>query len=144
MYIWTKTVIVQATLAEVFKIAATPEIWPQVLPQIKEISFLSENRKGIGTRFTEIRILDDQKISAIKEIVDFEKNSYVRIISKAGGATWDFTFSTEEEPQGVQLRCVMTATADNTLTQSTIVMTQQMMEELWSQDLEYMKSYCEQ
>lgn len=144
MKMWSKTVMIQAPLTNVFEIVATPQMWPKVLSQITEITFLSEKRVGIGTRFTETRVMDDRKTSAIKEVVDFEHNSHVRIISKTGGSTWDFTFSTEEEPHGIQLRCVVTATADNALAQSTVGMIQQMMGEIWSKDLEDMKSYCEE
>ena len=115
----------------------------EAVPHIKSVEFLSEKHSCPGTRFKETRLMGKREASTVLEITDQEKNSHIRMVSKAGGTTWDSTFSTESEVDGVQLRLVMTAIPTNFLARITNRMIKGMLERALKKDMLAIKEYCE-
>lgn len=143
MSVWSETVMIDAPIDLVFETISTPEKFMEAVPHIISITFLSEQRTGAGTRFKETRMMGKREASTVLEIVEEQQNSHIRMISKAGGATWDSTFSTESEKEGVQLRLVMTAVPTNFLARMSIRMIKGMLEKALKKDLLAIKEYCE-
>lgn len=143
MSVWSETIIINAPIDLVFKTISTPEKFKEAVPKIVAVEFLSEQQSGVGTRFKETRVMNKREVSTVLEITEEETNSLIRMVSKAGGTTWDSTFSTETEKDGVQLRLVMTATPHNFLSRMTVGMIKKMLEKALKQDLLSIKEYCE-
>ncbi|GAB5418091.1 MAG: hypothetical protein Crog4KO_31710 [Crocinitomicaceae bacterium] len=143
MSVWSETIIIDAPIDRVFKTISTPDLFKEAIPEITAVEFLSEQHSGIGTKFKETRLMKKREASTVLEIMGQETNSYVRMVSKAGGTTWDSTFSTKAEEEGVQLRLVMTATPHNFLARITVRMIRGMLEKALSRDMLAVKEYCE-
>ncbi len=143
MSVWSETVMIDAPIDLVFETISTPEKFMEAVPHIKSIEFLTKQRSGPGTRFKETRLMGKREASTVLQIMDQEKNSHIRMVSKAGGTTWDSTFSTEAEEDGVQLRLVMTAVPSNFLARMSIRMIKGMLEKSLKKDMLAVKEYCE-
>jgi uncharacterized membrane protein len=143
MSVWSETVMIDAPIELVFQTISTPEKFMEAVPHIKSVELLTEERSGPGTKFKETRLMGKRKASTVLEIAEEEKNSHIRMISKAGGATWDSTFSTEAEEDGVQLRLVMTAVPTNFLARISIRMIKGMIAKALKNDMLAIKEYCE-
>jgi len=143
MSVWSETIMIDAPIDLVFETISTPEKFMEAVPHITSIEFLSEQRTGPGTRFKETRLMGKREASTVLEIAEEEKNSLIRMVSKAGGTTWDSTFSTESEKNGVQLRLVMTAIPSNFMARIMNRMIKGMLEKALKKDMLAIKEYCE-
>ena len=143
MSVWSETVKIDAPIDVVFKTISTPELFKEAVPEITKVEFLSEQHFGVGTRFKETRLMKKREASTVLEVTEQENNSHIRMVSVAGGTTWDSTFSTEAEEDGVQLRLVMTAVPGNFLARITVRMIKGMLEKALKRDMEAVKAYCE-
>ncbi|MCR9172563.1 MAG: SRPBCC family protein [bacterium] len=143
MSVWSETILIDAPIDLVFETISSPEKFMEAVPQITSIEFLSEQRSGPGTQFKETRVMGKRKASTVLKVVDQERNSHIRMISNAGGTSWDSTFSTKAEKDGVQLRFVMTAVPSNFLARMSVRMIKGMISKALRNDMLAVKEYCE-
>lgn len=143
MRIFLEEVTIKAPLEMVFETISNPTGFQKASPQIQNIEFLSEQHAGEGTRFKETRIMRGKEVSTILEITEFEKNDFVRMVSEAGGTTWDTLFSVEDEKKGVRLRMQMTAIPNNFLARMANNMIGGIVRKGIRADMKRVKEFCE-
>lgn len=143
MKTFTTSVIINAPIEEVFKTISTPETFKESVPHILSVEFLSEQHSGIGTRFKETRMMGKREASTVLEISELVTNSSIRMVSKAGGSTWDSEFTVSEEPEGIRLQLEMKAIPHNLFARMMNSMIAKMLNKAIAEDLEHVKAYCE-
>jgi len=82
-----------APVGRVFETVATPAGFSSAVPQIVDIEYLSNQRRGAGTRFRETRIMRGKEAATVLEVTEFVENQRVRYVSDAGGTVWDTVFT---------------------------------------------------
>ncbi len=117
---------------------------PIELPHIVNVEFLTEQRKGVGTRFRETRLMGKRKGSAELEVTEYVENERTRLVSDQGGTIWDTVFTVQPAAEGVELKMVMDANAYKLLAKLLNPLIKWMIRKFIEQDMDAVKSYCEQ
>lgn len=103
---------VHAPIGRVFDTVAHIERFSEVVPEIVEVEFLSDTRRGVGTRFRETRLMGKRRASTVLEVTEYVPNERIRFVSDQGGTLWDTVFTTRPSGEGaVELAMVMDAKA---------------------------------
>ncbi|MCH2135720.1 MAG: SRPBCC family protein [Phycisphaerales bacterium] len=96
---------------EVFARATDIESWPSVIRGIERIEVDTEGPVGVGTRFTETRIMFKKEASETMEITAFDPpHSYV-VESHSCGADFHTTIRFHPEGDGTRIEMDMVTTA---------------------------------
>jgi len=77
----------------VFQTVSDVRNFREAVPHITHVEFLSDQQSGAGTRFRETRVMHGRKQTVELEVAEYMENDRVRMVSDAGGATWDTMFS---------------------------------------------------
>lgn len=143
MKTFTATILINASKASVFKAISTPEEFSQAIPKILDVEFLSEQREGLGTKFRETREMNGKKSSVVLEVTDYKQDESIQLISKAGGTTWDSTFTVNSRGDQTQLDLKMIAKPHNIFAKWMTGLISKMLHKALAEDLENIKIYCE-
>lgn len=139
----TRTVTINAPVEDVFDAVAHIESFSRAVPQIRDVEFLSDVHKGVGTRFKETREMNGRIGSTVLEVTEYVENERVRIVSDAGGTVWDTVFTTRSSSGGTELAMVMDARPHTLLARITTPMVRGMVAKGISSDLDAIRDYCE-
>lgn len=139
----TSSITIAAPVEDVFDTVAHIDRFSEAVPSIREVEFLSEVRRGVGTRFREIREMNGREGSTVLEVIEYEQNERVRIVSDAGGATWDTVFTTMPTTNGTELAMVMEAKPHTLLARISTPMIKGMVAKAIQSDLDAVKEFCE-
>ena len=143
MSIYKATINIDAPLEEVFSTISKPSEFSNAIPHILEIEFLSEIHEGIGTKFRETRLMNKRKATTTLEVTEFVQNERIRIISIAGGTTWDSLFSVKQEGNHVNLTLEMEAKPHHFFAKIMNYFIKGMLQKALNDDLKSVKEYCE-
>lgn len=104
---------IPAPPAAVFEVIAHAERFAEVVPHIERIEFVSEQRRGVGTRFRETRLFKRREATSELEVTGYEPPRLVRLVADEGGTVWDstFTLAASADAATTDLTLVMTASA---------------------------------
>jgi hypothetical protein len=97
----------------VFDVIAHIENFSEAIPHIINVQFLTEQHRGVGTRFSETRLMRGREATTTLEVIEYEAPTLVRLVSDSGGAIWDTVFSVTDEGEGALLTMVMEARPTN-------------------------------
>ena len=139
----SRSISIDAPVARVFDTVAHIERFSEAVPSIKDVEFLSDERRGVGTRFKETREKNGREASTVLEVTEYVENGHVRIVSDAGGAIWDTLFTTRPAEGGTELGMVMEARPHRLLARISTPMIKGMVARAIEDDLEAVKEYCE-
>lgn len=139
----TRSVIIGAPVERVFDAVAHSDRFSDAVPSIRDVEFLSDTRRGVGTRFKETREMNGRVASTVLEVTEYEENERVRLISDAGGTIWDTLFTTEPSNGGTELAMVMEARPHTLLARISTPMIKGMVAKAIEADLDAVKEYCE-
>lgn len=139
----TSSITIAAPVEDVFDTVAHIDRFSEAVPSIREVEFLSEVRRGVGARFREIREMNGREGSTVLEVIEYEQNERVRIVSDAGGATWDTVFTTMPTTNGTELAMVMEAKPHTLLARISTPMIKGMVAKAIQSDLDAVKEFCE-
>ncbi len=115
------------------------------MPNIVSVEFLTEQRKGVGTRFRETRLMGKRKASTELEVTEYVENERIRLVSDQGGTIWDTVFTVQSAPAGgVELKMVMDANAYKLAAKLFNPLIKRMIAKFIEKDMDAVKSYCEQ
>lgn len=135
---------IAAPRARVFDTIAHIENFSKAVPDIIETEFLSEQKRGVGTRFRETRLMGKRKASTILEVTEYVENERIRLVSDAGGAKWDSLFAVRDtEDGGTQLDFEMDAEPYKFLAKIMIKLFRGMISKAISKDMDSVKVHCE-
>ena len=136
-------VTIRAPLEMVFDTIAHIENFAKASPAIVGVEFLSETRRGVGTRFLETRRVGGGEGSSELEVTEYEPHERVRIVSDAGGTVWDSLFVVRESGGKTELTLTMEARPYKLLARLTSPLLKGTIRKAIVSDMEAVKSYCE-
>lgn len=139
----TRSIYIDAPVERVFDAVAHIDRFSEAVPNIREVEYLSDTRRGVGTRFKETREMRGREASSVLEVTEYEENERVRLVSNAGGTIWDTLFTTEQTRGGTELAMVMEARPHELLARISTPMIKGMVAKAIQADLNAVKEYCE-
>ena len=134
---------VDAPMETVFDAIAHIDKFRRAAPQVVGVEYLSQNRRGVGARFREIRKMGKRQAATEIEVTEYDPPKRVRLVSEAGGAVWDTVFSVKPEGAGTSLRMEMTATAGNLVARAMLHVMRGGISKAIANDLQAVKQWCE-
>ncbi len=135
--------IIKAPVETVFDRITNIENFTTVAPHIISIEFLSKQKSGVGTRFTETRVMKGRKASTELELTEYRPHEHARFISDAGGTIWDSVFTTTPEDDGTKLTMVMEARPHKFFAKIITPLIMGMVGKAVNEDMLGVKTYCE-
>lgn len=136
--------LVRAPVGTVFDVVAHIEKLTAAVPTITNVEFLTEQHRGVGTRFRETRVMGRREATTELEVTEYEPGERIRLLADEGGSTWDSTFTTTAEAEGTRLGLRMVATPYTLSARVLNPLTKSIVAKAVRGDLEAVKAYCEQ
>jgi carbon monoxide dehydrogenase subunit G len=143
MAVFSATREIGAPIDAVFTAVANIEEFRNVVPEIIDVEYLSDQRSGLGTRFVETRVIGKRTGKTELEVVEYEPNERVRLVAEAGGSTWDTVYTLEPAGSGTRVTMVMTATAHTVRARMLNKIIASTVGRAIERDLDAVKDYCE-
>lgn len=137
---------IHAPRAHVFQCLARVEHFSQAVPHILSVEFLTDSRYGVGTRFRETREMNGREATTILEVTELVENDRVRMVSEAGGTTWDTLFTVTESdgsPIPVTMHMRMEAIPRTLLAHLMVPLILGMVGKAVESDMDAVQAYCE-
>ena len=95
----------------VFELIADIERSPEVNEDVVAVRFLTDGKRGAGTRFVETRRMGRRSQEFELEITEYDaERGHLRTVCDAGGITWDTVMTVTPAEGGAVLRFEMRAT----------------------------------
>ncbi|MEL7155904.1 MAG: SRPBCC family protein, partial [Actinomycetota bacterium] len=110
MTVTTVSRTINAPAEHVFDVVAHIENFSRAVPTITDVEFLTDQRRGVGTRFRETRVMGRRQASTELEVTEYEGGRRIRLVADEGGSIWDSVFTTEPDGEGTRLELTMVAT----------------------------------
>ena len=137
--------IIRAPLELVFRTVAHIEEFSQVIPHITHVEFLTEQKTGVGTRFVETRLMKGKEHQTDLEVVEYEPNQKVRIVTESHGTTWDTLFQTDDLGDGTTRLTMMMESTPHTLMQKLMLpLVNGMIARAVEADMDAVQQWCEE
>ncbi|NND95884.1 MAG: SRPBCC family protein [Pirellulaceae bacterium] len=127
---------------EVFDTVAHIDQLAQALPHVIRYEFLTEQTRGVGTRFRDVRQMGKREQPTDLEITEYVPCERVRLISVAGGTLWDTVFQVKPVGDATQLDLTMDAIAKNPLAWLMNALIKGMIQKALEKDMDYIQEYC--
>ena len=137
---------IDAPAASVFDVVAHIDRYSKAVPHITKVEFLTEQRKGVGTRFTETRVLRGRQATSTLEVTEYVEDERVRLVSDEGGTVWDTTFRVsplDDQPESSRLDLVMDARPYTFVAKIMNPLTKGIIRRAIEGDVDAVKAYCE-
>jgi carbon monoxide dehydrogenase subunit G len=136
--------IINAPKEKVFETISNVEHFAKAVPHIKEIIFLTKQKKGLGTKFSETRIMKGREATTELEVIDYLENEHIRMLSDSGGTIWDSLFTVQKQDENkTQLSLIMTAKPYKFLAKIINPLIKGMVSKAIESDMDAIKEYCE-
>ncbi len=134
---------IQAPVEKVFNVVADIGQFSKAIPHIVKVEFLSEQKKGLGTRFRETRLMRGKEAVTELEVTEFIDNERIRLVADSHGTVWDTVFSVSEKDGYTELTMIMQAKAYKWFAKVMNLLIKGMIQKAIEKDLDAVKSYCE-
>ena len=135
--------MIEAPVDVVFQTVAHIEEFQKALPHIVEVEFLTEQHAGVGTRFRETRLMQGKKHVTELEVIEYEPNRLVRLVTDTNGTTWDTTFTVEDRDGITRLELAMDANPHKFTAKLINKLIKGFVQHAIDHDLDRVKQYCE-
>lgn len=132
-----------APTARVFDTVAHIENFSKAVPHITNVEFLSDQRRGVGTRFRETRVLRGRQATTELEVTEYVENERIRLVADEGGSIWDTVFTVASTDNGTALELVMEAKPHTILARLLNPLTKGIIRKSIEGDMDAVKAYCE-
>ena len=139
----TATRTIQATADKVFRVLADIESYPSVLPSVKKVEFLGEQRQGAGTRFREIRFASGRDGTSDVEVTEYVEGERIRLVDEHLGSSWDTTYSLADEGGSTRLTMAVQVEPHKLMAKLTMALSMSGYRKNMEQHLDAVKAYCE-
>jgi len=134
---------INAPVERVFDTIAHIENFSKAVKGIVNMEFLSETKRGAGTRFRETRLMHGKEASTELEVKEYVENDYIRIVADSHGTLWDTVFTVKAVDGGSQLDMVMEAKARDVKAKMMNTLMKGMLQKALESDMDAVKAYCE-
>ncbi len=108
------TLFIGAPKAIVFRAVSDIANLPNTADAVQRVEFLTEQRRGVGTRFREVRLHRGQEMVTELEVVEFGAD-HCRMVADSHGTVWDTRFVVRDAEGGTHLDVTMEARPKNPL-----------------------------
>jgi hypothetical protein len=115
----------------------------RAVPSIARADCLTEIEEGEGAQWEVFRQIGGLERSTVFEIVEYEPATWVRIISDAGGATWDAGFEITPDGKTSILGLTLEAKARSMKTRLGLPLIMTAAQTAFAKDLDAVKRHCE-
>ena len=139
----TATRTIAAPVTQVFDTVAHIENFQKAVPHITEVEFLTDEHRGVGTRFRETRLMRGREATTELEVTDYVPNERIRFVSDAGGTVWDTVFTVRPTEEGTDLSMIMDARPHKLMARLTTPLIGGMVRKAVESDMDAVKAYCE-
>lgn len=139
----TVTRRIEAPVSNVFHTVAHIQNFSKAIPHIERTEILSEVQSGVGTRFREARRMGKRLAVTELEVVEYEPDDHVRIVSDTAGTIWDTVFHVRARGDHTELRMVMDARPHKLLPRLINPLIRGMIQKAIEKDMDAVKAYCE-
>ncbi len=134
---------IDAPVERVFETVADISNFSNAIPDIVNVEFVSDIRRGVGARFKETRVMNGRRATTELEVTEFVENERVRLVSDTGGAIWDSVFTVSPAGAGTRLDLVMEIEPQKLSARVAIPMMLPLMRSTLARDMESVKKFCE-
>ncbi len=135
---------IEASPSLVFATVANVERFAKAVPHITEVEFLTEQRKGVGTRFAETRVMRGRQATTTLEVTEYVEGEHIRLVSDEGGTIWDTVFTvTGTDPGPTELEMLMDARPYTFVAKIVNPLTKGIVRRALEGDMDSVKAYCE-
>jgi carbon monoxide dehydrogenase subunit G len=134
---------INASVEKVFDTIAHIENFSKAVPHIVNVEFLTDSKRGTGTRFRETRIMRGKEASTELEVTEYVENDRVRIVADTHGTVWDTVFTVKPGDGGALLEMVMDAKPGGMTAQLMNMAMKGMLQKALEADMEAVRAYCE-
>jgi carbon monoxide dehydrogenase subunit G len=135
---------IYAPKEKVFETISNIDNFSKAVPHIKEIIYITEQTKGVGTKFSETRVMKGREATTVLEVTDYLENEHIRMLSDSGGTIWDSLFTVESiEDNKTSLTLLMTAKPYKFMSKIITPLIKSMVAKAIHSDMEAIKEYCE-
>lgn len=134
---------IDAPVQRVFDTVAHIENFSEAVPHITNIEFLTESRRGIGTKFRETRLMRGKEAKTDLEVTEYVDGQSIRLVSDAGGTIWDTVFRVRPAGDATELGMSMTAEPYKMLAKLVTPLIKGMVAKAVEADMDSVKAYCE-
>ena len=134
---------IDAGIEAVFDVVAHIENFQKALPHITRVEYLTEQKRGAGTRFRETRLVGKREATTELEIREYEPPNVVRLVSDAGGTVWDTTFRLTGTAAQTVLSMEMDAIPHKLMSRLSLPLIGRVVAKAIGTDMDAVKAYCE-
>jgi len=135
---------INAPIELVFETVADIRNFSKAIPHITNVEFLTEQQVGLGTRFRETRLMKGKEASTELEVTEYVENESIRLVADSHGCVWDTIFTVTPKDGGVELKMVMDARPHKLMARIITPLIKGMVAKAVGEDMDAVKSYCEQ
>ncbi len=135
---------IRAPVERVFDAVAHIENFQHISPDIVKVEFLTEQRRGVGTRFRETRRMGKREGCTELEVTEYVENEHIRLVADQGGTIWDSSFTTKDQGDGTtELAMAMEARPHKLLAHLVAPLFVRLTRKFVEQDLDAVQAHCE-
>lgn len=116
----------------------------EIDPQIVGVEYLTESRRGLGTRFRETRDMNGRQLVTELEVTEYVPNERARMVADTHGTIWDTVFTVEPAGGGVELTIAMDARPHKWLPKLMNPLMKPMFRRGMERHIDKVKGYCEE
>jgi carbon monoxide dehydrogenase subunit G len=142
----TQTVVsrtIKAPVEKVFDTVAHIDRFSKVVENIIRVEYVTEQKRGVGTRFRETRRMNGQELTVELAVTEYVENKRVRLVSDMQGTVWDTSFTVAPSGQGTTLTMTMEARAYKLMAKLINPLIKGMVRKGIEKDLDAVKHFCE-
>ncbi len=134
---------IDAPIEAVFDTVADIRNYSKANPDIIKVEFLSDTKRGVGTRFREVRRMKGREAETELEVTELVEPERVRMVADSHGTVWDSVFQLREVGQATEIDLVMTGTPSGIGARIMNFLISPMLRKAVAQDMDRLKTYCE-
>ena len=139
--VFTRTIA--APVEAVFETVADISCYAKAVADIMNVEFLSQTKKGVGTRFRETRLVKGREVATEFEVTEYVDNDRVRIVAADYSTLWDTVFTLNAGQGQTELRAVMEGRARKLLPKLMNWCARGMIEKAVGRGMDFVKTFCE-
>ena len=134
---------IDAPVARVFDTVAYIDQFSQAVPGITDVELLSDQHRGVGTRFRETRAMKKGEATTELEVIEYVENERVRLIADEGGTIWDTVFVVQPSGDRSVLSMAMSARPHTLAARLLTPLIRGVVAKAVEADMDAVKAYCE-
>jgi carbon monoxide dehydrogenase subunit G len=127
----------------VFRTISDIRNFAEAVPDIVDVSFISDSKTGVGTRFKETRLIGGREHTEELEVTEYDENNSIRLVTDSNGTVWDSLFTVSDDHGATKLTLVMEAKAYKFMAKIMNPLMKYFINKAVGKDMDAVKAYCE-